>query len=127
MNYLRRRLSDSNFMSNLPNGYMTDLQRPDPPQQSPAVSPGPAERRMPPAQQQPSAGGGSGFFSSISNAVKQTTAAAAATLSEAADRAGVSSHGKILLVIDDQQTDWVKVFKGRKIHGEFDIKVEQAL
>ncbi|MED6281035.1 synaptotagmin C2 domain protein, Syn1 [Characodon lateralis] len=126
MNYLRRRLSDSNFMSNLPNGYMTDLQRPDPPQQSPAVSPGPAERRMPPAQQQPSAGGGSGFFSSISNAVKQTTAAAAATLSEAADRAGVSSHGKILLVIDDQQTDWVKVFKGRKIHGEFDIKVEQA-
>uniref|UniRef100_A0A3B3Y1W1 Synapsin-1 n=1 Tax=Poecilia mexicana TaxID=48701 RepID=A0A3B3Y1W1_9TELE len=125
MNYLRRRLSDSNFMSNLPNGYMTDLQRPDPPQQSPAVSPGPAERRQPAAQPQP-AGGGSGFFSSISNAVKQTTAAAAATLSEAADRAGVSSHGKILLVIDDQQTDWVKVFRGRKIHGEFDIKVEQA-
>uniref|UniRef100_A0A3B4VMT8 Synapsin-1 n=1 Tax=Seriola dumerili TaxID=41447 RepID=A0A3B4VMT8_SERDU len=119
MNYLRRRLSDSNFMSNLPNGYMTDLQRPDPPQQSPAVSPGPSERRQ-------STSGGSGFFSSISNAVKQTTAAAAATLSEAADRAGVSSSAKILLVIDDQQTDWVKVFRGRKIHGEFDIKVEQA-
>uniref|UniRef100_A0A3B4XYG8 Synapsin-1 n=1 Tax=Seriola lalandi dorsalis TaxID=1841481 RepID=A0A3B4XYG8_SERLL len=137
MNYLRRRLSDSNFMSNLPNGYMTDLQRPDPPQQSPAVSPGPSERRQstsqqqqqpPPQQQQQqqSGGGGSGFFSSISNAVKQTTAAAAATLSEAADRAGVSSSAKILLVIDDQQTDWVKVFRGRKIHGEFDIKVEQA-
>ncbi|XP_041854535.1 synapsin-1 isoform X2 [Melanotaenia boesemani] len=125
MNYLRRRLSDSNFMSNLPNGYMTDLQRTDPPQQSPAVSPGPAERRQSTSQQQP-AGGGSGFFSSISNAVKQTTAAAAATLSEAADRAGVSSNAKILLVIDDQQTDWVKVFRGRKVHGEFDIKVEQA-
>ncbi|XP_041793376.1 synapsin-1 isoform X1 [Chelmon rostratus] len=125
MNYLRRRLSDSNFMSNLPNGYMTDLQRPDPPQQSPAVSPGPAERRQSTSQPQP-AGGGSGFFSSISNAVKQTTAAAAATLSEAADRAGVSSSAKILLVIDDQQTDWVKVFRGRKVHGEFDIKVEQA-
>ncbi|XP_071338482.1 synapsin-1 isoform X1 [Trachinotus anak] len=125
MNYLRRRLSDSNFMSNLPNGYMTDLQRPDPPQQSPAVSPGPSERRLSTSQQQP-AGGGSGFFSSISNAVKQTTAAAAATLSEAADRAGVSSSAKVLLVIDDQQTDWVKVFRGRKIHGEFDIKVEQA-
>ncbi|XP_028312787.1 synapsin-1 isoform X2 [Gouania willdenowi] len=140
MNYLRRRLSDSNFMSNLPNGYMPDLQRSDPPQQSPAVSPGPTERRQsssgqqppqqPPQQPQPqpqhqsqSAGG---FFSSISNAVKQTTAAAAATLSEAADRAGVSSHAKILLVIDDQQTDWVKVFRGRKVHGEFDIKVEQA-
>uniref|UniRef100_A0A8C3ACC4 Synapsin-1 n=1 Tax=Cyclopterus lumpus TaxID=8103 RepID=A0A8C3ACC4_CYCLU len=118
MNYLRRRLSDSNFMSNLPNGYMTDLQRPDQPQ-SPAVSPGPTERRQ-------SLSGGGGFFSSISNAVKQTTAAAAATLSEAADRAGVSSSAKMLLVIDDQQTDWVKVFRGRKVHSEFDIKVEQA-
>uniref|UniRef100_A0A665WYU1 Synapsin-1 n=1 Tax=Echeneis naucrates TaxID=173247 RepID=A0A665WYU1_ECHNA len=132
MNYLRRRLSDSNFMSNLPNGYMTDLQRPDPPQQSPTVSPGPAERRQSTGQQQQqqqqqqSGSGGSGFFSSISNAVKQTTAAAAATLSEAADRAGVSSSAKILLVIDDQQTDWVKVFRGRKVHSEFDIKVEQV-
>uniref|UniRef100_A0A1A8Q9R9 Synapsin-1 n=1 Tax=Nothobranchius pienaari TaxID=704102 RepID=A0A1A8Q9R9_9TELE len=132
MNYLRRRLSDSNFMSNLPNGYMTDLQRPEPPQQSPAVSPGPAERRQPHGgpqqqpQQQAAPAAGSGFFSSLSNAVKQTTAAAAATLSEAADRAGVSSNAKILLVIDDQQTDWVKVFRGKKVHGEFDIKVEQA-
>ncbi|CAL8247584.1 unnamed protein product [Merluccius merluccius] len=141
MNYLRRRLSDSNFISNLPNGYMTDLQRPEPPPQppSPAVSPGPAEqRRQPASHQQPSAGGGgggaggggggggAGFFSSISNAVKQTTAAAAATLTEAADRAGGSSSAKILLVIDDQQTDWAKVFKGKKVHGDFDIKVEQA-
>ncbi|CAG5921169.1 unnamed protein product [Menidia menidia] len=129
MNYLRRRLSDSNFMSNIPNGYMSDLQRPDPPQQSPAVSPGPAERRQS-ASAQPTAAAaaapGSGFFSSISNAVKQTTAAAAATLSEAADRAGASSNAKILLAIDDQQTDWVKVFRGRKVHGEYDIKVEQA-
>ncbi|XP_051963913.1 synapsin-1 isoform X2 [Xyrauchen texanus] len=122
MNYLRRRLSDSNFMSNLPNGYMTDLQRPDPPQQSPApvVSPGSQERRQPPSQTT-----GAGFFSSISNAVKQTTAAAAATFNEATERVG-SSSAKILLVIDDQQTDWAKVFKGKKVHGEFDIKVEQA-
>lgn len=35
MNFLRRRLSDSTFMSNLPNGYMTDLQRPDPPAPAP--------------------------------------------------------------------------------------------
>ncbi|MBN3322540.1 SYN1 protein, partial [Atractosteus spatula] len=100
MNYLRRRLSDSNFMSNLPNGYMSDLQRPDPPQPSPAVSPGPPERR-----QSSSQSAGSGFFSSISNAVKQTTAAAAATFSEATDRATGPSRAKILLVIDDQQTD----------------------
>ncbi|XP_061842109.1 synapsin-1 isoform X1 [Nerophis lumbriciformis] len=134
MNYLRRRLSDSNFMSNLPNGYMGDLQRAEstPQQQqqqqqpSPAVSPGPSERRQSASQQQPSAGAGTGFFSSISNAVKQTTAAAAATLSEAADRAGVSSSAKVLLVVDDLQTDWVRVFRGRKVQGEYDIKVEQA-
>uniref|UniRef100_A0A9J8DAU6 Synapsin-1 n=1 Tax=Cyprinus carpio carpio TaxID=630221 RepID=A0A9J8DAU6_CYPCA len=123
MNYLRRRLSDSNFMSNLPNGYMSDLQRPDPPQQSPApvLSPGSQERRPPPSQST-----GAGFFSSISNAVKQTTAAAAATFNEATERGIGSSNAKILLVIDDQQTDWAKVFKGKKVHGEFDIKVEQA-
>uniref|UniRef100_A0A672QJF4 Synapsin-1 n=1 Tax=Sinocyclocheilus grahami TaxID=75366 RepID=A0A672QJF4_SINGR len=122
MNYLRRRLSDSNFMSNLPNG-MSDLQRPDQPQQSPApvLSPGSQERRQPPSQST-----GAGFFSSISNAVKQTTAAAAATFNEATERGIGSSNAKILLVLDDQQTDWAKVFKGKKVHGEFDIKVEQA-
>ncbi|XP_031426747.1 synapsin-1 isoform X1 [Clupea harengus] len=126
MNYLRRRLSDSNFMSNLPNGYLSDLQRADPqqqppPQTSPEVSPGPQERKLPPSQTS-----GAGFFSSISNAVKQTTAAAAATFNEAAERTGGGSNAKILLVIDDQQTDWAKVFRGKKVHGEFDIKVEQA-
>ncbi|XP_072538151.1 synapsin-1 isoform X2 [Salminus brasiliensis] len=109
-------------MSNLPNGYMTDLQRPEPPQQSPgpALSPGAQERRPPPSQSS-----GAGFFSSISNAVKQTTAAAAATFNEATERAS-ATHAKILLVIDDQQTDWARVFKGKKVYGEFDIKVEQA-
>ncbi|KAL0979463.1 hypothetical protein UPYG_G00185390 [Umbra pygmaea] len=128
MNYLRRRLSDSNFMSNLPNGYMTDLQRPDPPQQDPAVSPGPPERRQSITQSSEGTGSGAGvgFLSSLSKAVKQTTAAVAEKVTEVADKAGVSSGAKILLVIDDQQTDWVKFFKGKKVHGEFDIKVEQA-
>lgn len=90
-------------MSNLPNGYMSDLQRPDPLQQSPApeLSPGSQERRQPPSQS-----AGAGFFSSISNAVKQTTAAAAATFNEATERGIGSGNAKILLVIDDQQTDW---------------------
>ncbi|KAK7933467.1 hypothetical protein WMY93_004363 [Mugilogobius chulae] len=126
MNYLRRRLSDSNFISNLPNGYMTDLQRAESPQQSPApaVSPG-TERRQLGSQPQPGpTTEHKSFFSSISNAVKQT-AVVAATLSEAAGRAAASSNAKILLVIDDQQTDWVKVFRGRKVH-ETDIRVEQA-
>uniref|UniRef100_A0ABK0LMA0 Synapsin-1 n=1 Tax=Rattus norvegicus TaxID=10116 RepID=A0ABK0LMA0_RAT len=146
MNYLRRRLSDSNFMANLPNGYMTDLQRPQPPPPPPsAASPGAtpgsaaasAERASTaapvasPAAPSPGSSGGGGFFSSLSNAVKQTTAAAAATFSEqvgggsgGAGRGGAAA--RVLLVIDEPHTDWAKYFKGKKIHGEIDIKVEQA-
>ncbi|XP_069923089.1 synapsin-1 isoform X2 [Oryctolagus cuniculus] len=146
MNYLRRRLSDSNFMANLPNGYMTDLQRPQPPPPPPsAASPGAtpgsatatAERvsaaapAASPAAPSPGSSGGGGFFSSLSNAVKQTTAAAAATFSEqvgggsgGAGRGGAAA--RVLLVIDEPHTDWAKYFKGKKIHGEIDIKVEQA-
>ncbi|XP_058391730.1 synapsin-1 isoform X1 [Diceros bicornis minor] len=146
MNYLRRRLSDSNFMANLPNGYMTDLQRPQPPPPppaapSPGATPGPAtataERASTaapvasPAAPSPGSSGGGGFFSSLSNAVKQTTAAAAATFSEqvgggsgGAGRGGAAA--RVLLVIDEPHTDWAKYFKGKKIHGEIDIKVEQA-
>ncbi|MEE6501603.1 hypothetical protein FKM82_004268 [Ascaphus truei] len=48
MNYLRRRLSDSSFIANLPNGYMTDLQRPEPQQPPPAPAAGPpAPHRLP--------------------------------------------------------------------------------
>uniref|UniRef100_A0A8D2KWM5 Synapsin-1 n=1 Tax=Varanus komodoensis TaxID=61221 RepID=A0A8D2KWM5_VARKO len=136
MNYLRRRLSDSNFMANLPNGYMTDLQRPQPPPPPPSASspsPGsvsPAERPPPAAAPSPSAGGSGGFFSSLSNAVKQTTAAAAATFSEqvggVAGSGASSGRSKVLLVVDEPGTDWAKYFKGKKLHGEMDIKVEQA-
>lgn len=31
-----------------------------------------------------------------------------------------------LLVIDDQNTDWSKYFRVRRIHGDYDIRVEQA-
>ncbi|KAL0589193.1 Synapsin-1 [Plecturocebus cupreus] len=127
MNYLRRRLSDSNFMANLPNGYMTDLQRPQPPPpppgaHSPGTTPGSgtaaAERSSgvapaaSPAAPSPGSSGGGGFFSSLSNAVKQTTAAAAATFSEqvgggsgGAGRGGAAS--RVLLVIDEPHTDWL--------------------
>uniref|UniRef100_A0A4W5MZE4 Synapsin-1 n=1 Tax=Hucho hucho TaxID=62062 RepID=A0A4W5MZE4_9TELE len=98
MNYLRRRLSDSTFISNLPNGYMTDLQRPDPaqppppataaPPKSPTVgstppvtspTPSPAPERKP----QPSQSSGAGFFTTC-------------------------------------------CVLGKKVHGDYDIKVEQA-
>ncbi|XP_062924228.1 synapsin-2b [Mobula hypostoma] len=118
MNFLRRRLSDSSFIANLPNGYMTDLQRPEPPQPPPPVSPAPDRR-------QASQSTGSSFFSSISNAVKQTTAAAAAGLTEQTS-AGAARRAKILLIIDEPHTDWAKLFRGKKVHGEYDIRVEQA-
>lgn len=114
MNYLRRRLSDSTFISNLPNGYMTDLQRPDPTQPPPpasstsAKSPtaGPAPPAASPAPErkpQPSQSAGSGFFSSITNVVKQT--AASAGLVEQT-QVTTPKKFKILLVIDEPQQEW---------------------
>ncbi|KAM4613262.1 synapsin-2b [Polymixia lowei] len=170
MNFLRRRLSDSSFISNLPNGYMTDLQRPDPPappppttsspsqqgaappaatappaqspskapapSQAPAGSPALQERRpTQPAQQaqqaqsSPASGGSSGFFSSfssITNAVKQTAASAAGFVEQSAPSATLSKKFKILLVIDEPQHEWAKIFRGKKVLGDYDIKVEQA-
>ncbi|KAF7650794.1 hypothetical protein LDENG_00120590 [Lucifuga dentata] len=49
MNFLRRRLSDSSFMSNLPNGYMTDLQRPDPSAPPPPTATSPSQQGAAPA------------------------------------------------------------------------------
>ncbi|XP_024125090.1 synapsin-2b [Oryzias melastigma] len=162
MNFLRRRLSDSSFMSNLPNGYMTDLQRPDPPaappptasspsqqgaapvpaqsptkapapSQAPAGSPAPQERRPSQPAQQPqqsqSSGGSSGFFSSfssITNVVKQTAASAAGFVEQSAPSPSLSKKFKILLVIDEPQHEWAKVFRGKKVLGDYDIRVEQA-
>ncbi|XP_040058838.2 synapsin-2 [Gasterosteus aculeatus] len=168
MNFLRRRLSDSSFMSNLPNGYMSDLQRSDPPAppppaatspsqqhpgaaaattgsalsptqapaaapaQAPTGSPATQERRasqqaqQPPQAQSSSSGGSSGFFSSfssITNAVKQT---AAGLVEQSVPSPSLSKKFKILLVIDEPQHEWAKVFRGKKVLGDFDIKVEQA-
>ncbi|XP_050184231.1 synapsin-2 [Myiozetetes cayanensis] len=140
MNFLRRRLSDSSFIANLPNGYMTDLQRPEPqqpPPPPPAGSSAPAsaspaaERRQPPQpappqQQPPQQSAGSSFFSSLSNAVKQTAASAGLVDATSAVSAAVGRKFKLLLVIDEPHTDWAKAFRGKKVHGEYDIKVEQA-
>ncbi|XP_008314183.1 synapsin-3 [Cynoglossus semilaevis] len=167
MNYLRRRLSDSSFVANLPNGYMMDLQRPTPPGSSTSSPASPAtERRQPPTvpSQTPtptqsqtqsqgsrsatgsgtgSAAGTGSFLSSFSSVVKsaqmaQNVAAAAHAKSAAAASADGSAAGnsqpakpvvrkpKILLVIDDQHTEWAKYFRGKKLNGEYEIRVEQA-
>uniref|UniRef100_A0A8D0D597 Synapsin III n=1 Tax=Sander lucioperca TaxID=283035 RepID=A0A8D0D597_SANLU len=106
MNYLRRRLSDSSFVANLPNGYMMDLQRPTPPGSSTSSTSSPAspatERRQPPS-------------------IPTPNVAAAAHPPKPVIR-----KPKILLVIDDQHTDWAKYFRGKKLNGEYEIRVEQA-
>ncbi|XP_051528236.1 synapsin-2b [Myxocyprinus asiaticus] len=143
MNFLRRRLSDSSFIANLPSGYMSDLQRPDPPPpppptasttkapasgptpaptappvaKSPTISPAPERRPQPPQST------GTGFFSSITNVVKQTAASAGLVEQSAAP---MSRKFKILLVIDETQHEWVNIFHGKKVQGDYDIKVEQA-
>ncbi|GAA6107938.1 synapsin-2b [Tachysurus ichikawai] len=125
MNFLRRRLSDSSFIANLPNGYMTDLQRPDPPpppppsagsQQAPSSSPAPATATVPPPaapsvspapERRPQAApSSSGFFSSITNVVKQTAASAGLVEQSVAQS---SKKLKVLLVIDEPQNEWEQV------------------
>uniref|UniRef100_A0A668AGZ4 Synapsin-1 n=1 Tax=Myripristis murdjan TaxID=586833 RepID=A0A668AGZ4_9TELE len=143
MNFLRRRLSDSSFISNLPNGYMTDLQRPDPPAPPPPTASSPSQQgastamaastdqspSKAPAQSSSSSSGSSGFFSSfssITNVVKQTAASAAGFVEQSAPSPSLSKKFKILLVIDEPQHEWAKVFRGKKILGDYDIRVEQA-
>uniref|UniRef100_A0A670J5A4 Synapsin-2 n=1 Tax=Podarcis muralis TaxID=64176 RepID=A0A670J5A4_PODMU len=123
MNFLRRRLSDSSFIANLPNGYMTDLQRPEPQQPPPPAAAAAAAAAAPQQQQQQSVG--SSFFSSLSNAVKQT-AASAGLVDAGSSSSAAAKKFKLLLVIDEPHTDWAKSFRGKKVHGEYDIKVEQA-
>ncbi|RMC03068.1 hypothetical protein DUI87_20261 [Hirundo rustica rustica] len=111
MNFLRRRLSDSSFVANLPNGYMMDLQRPDSSTSSP-VSPATERKHLQPPQPSHSSSPSSSIFSSISSAMKQTTQAAAGLIDHSAGPAPpVAQKPKILLVIDDAHTDCQLVLK----------------
>lgn len=106
MNFLRRRLSDSSFVANLPNGYMMDLQRPDSSMSSP-VSPAMERKHPQPPQPAHSSSTGTSIFSSISSAMKQTTQAAAGLIDHSASPTPpVAQKPKILLVIDDAHTEW---------------------
>ncbi|XP_074682594.1 synapsin-3 isoform X2 [Strix aluco] len=126
MNFLRRRLSDSSFVANLPNGYMMDLQCPNNSMSSP-VSPATERKHPQPPQPSHSSSTGTSIFSSISSAMKQTTQAAAGLIDHSVSPTPpVAQKPKILLVIDDAHTDWAKYFQGKKVNGELDIRVEQA-
>ncbi|XP_057342414.1 synapsin-3 isoform X2 [Manis pentadactyla] len=124
MNFLRRRLSDSSFVANLPNGYMTDLQRPDSSTSSPA-SPA-MERRHPQPLAASFSSPGSGLFGSFSSAMKQTSQAPSGLMEPPGPSTPVIQRPRILLVIDDAHTDWAKYFLGKKVNGEIEIRVEQA-
>ncbi|XP_027796424.1 synapsin-3 isoform X1 [Marmota flaviventris] len=124
MNFLRRRLSDSSFVANLPNGYMTDLQRPDSSTSSPA-SPA-MERRHPQPLAASFSSPGSSLFSSFSSAMKQTPQAPSGLMEPPGPSTPVVQRPRILLVIDDAHTDWSKYFHGKRLNGEIEIRVEQA-
>uniref|UniRef100_A0A8C8CSG8 Synapsin III n=1 Tax=Oncorhynchus tshawytscha TaxID=74940 RepID=A0A8C8CSG8_ONCTS len=130
MNYLRRRLSDSSFVANLPNGYMMDLQsgpRPTPPSSTSNPASPATERRTPPSlpPQVPASGSAlgsspaptpGGFLSSFSSVVKTAQLAqnaAAAAKASAASLSHFFPHR-------------AKYFRGKKLNGEYDIRVEQA-
>uniref|UniRef100_A0A674P948 Synapsin III n=1 Tax=Takifugu rubripes TaxID=31033 RepID=A0A674P948_TAKRU len=120
MNYLRRRLSDSSFVANLPNGYMMDLQRPTPPGSSTSSPASPAtERRQPPSTLGQGSGPGSGSGSGSGSTSSAQTGSSQPPKP-------VVRKPKVLLVVDDQHTDWAKYFRGKKLNGEYEIRVEQA-
>ncbi|XP_070267092.1 synapsin-3 [Myotis yumanensis] len=124
MNFLRRRLSDSSFVANLPNGYMADLHRPDSSTSSPS-SPAMERRHHQPLAASFSSPGSS-LFSSFSSAMKQTSQAPAGPVEPPAPSTPVVQRPRVLLVIDDAHTDWAKYFQGKKVNGEIEIRVEQA-
>ncbi|KAF3859119.1 hypothetical protein F7725_021518 [Dissostichus mawsoni] len=160
MNYLRRRLSDSSFVANLPNGYMMDLQRPTPPGSSPSSTSSPAspatERRQPPSLPTPapspapglgsgpgsgsgSASGAGSFLSSFSSVVKsaqmaQNVAAAAHAKAAASAAEGAppgsgqpqTCHTQAQDPAGRRRSEHRLYFRGKKLNGEYEIRVEQA-
>ncbi|KAH9526883.1 Asparaginyl-tRNA synthetase, cytoplasmic (Asparagine--tRNA ligase) (AsnRS) [Dermatophagoides farinae] len=78
----------------------------------------------------PSARGVSGLLSRatsltgsniVTNTVQQIARAATSQVA-----AVIKDRHKILLIIDDHLVDWSKYFRGRRLIGDWDIKVEQA-
>ncbi|XP_071961276.1 synapsin-like isoform X3 [Antedon mediterranea] len=113
MNFLRRRFSDTSATI-IPNGYFQNLGSEDNRDKEQQLREKEKEQRD---REQKAMGGqppgpmrqdiGVGFLSSLTGRTNK-------------------GKEKVLLVIDDQHTSWAKYFRGKKIHGEFDIRVEQC-
>ncbi|XP_076469042.1 synapsin-like isoform X2 [Babylonia areolata] len=108
MTFLKRRFSSGDLQ-----GELEDAERQVPPSPS-KKGPSPSAPSSP-SRTAPAGGFGQRFFSSSSSS------------SPSSGRAGYNKDRcKILLIIDDQHTDWSKYFKGKKIFGDWDVRVEQA-
>lgn len=68
------------------------------------------------------------FFRTWSTMYPLICSTTGAAVQSATQRAPAFNKDKYftLLVLDDQNTDWSKYFRGRRLHGDFDIRVEQA-
>ncbi|XP_037946754.1 synapsin [Teleopsis dalmanni] len=65
---------------------------------------------------------------SLTGAARDQGASILGAAVQSATRAPAFNKDKYftLLVLDDQNTDWSKYFRGKRLHGDFDIRVEQA-
>jgi hypothetical protein len=64
--------------------------------------------------------------SSFLSRATSLTGSVTSTVQQIARTATSKDKQKILLVVDDHQTDWSKYFRGKRLLGEWDIRVEQA-
>uniref|UniRef100_A0A6P7GB74 Synapsin-like n=1 Tax=Diabrotica virgifera virgifera TaxID=50390 RepID=A0A6P7GB74_DIAVI len=146
VNYLKRRFSSGDLSSECEDG-----EAPVDPYQKPPVTAQPQAPPPPPPSQSSTAGDlslnlrpGSKTTSAPSSPAKSresllqrvqsltgqardqgASILGAAVSSATRVTASVSGRHLTLLVVDDQNTDWSKYFRGKKI-GEYDIRVEQA-
>ncbi|XP_045165984.2 synapsin-like isoform X2 [Mercenaria mercenaria] len=105
MNFLRRRFSSGDLSGELRNDDELNFSRLNFSKRGPSPS-----APNSPTKTQSTAG----FFSSSSSS------------SQPHKPAYNKDRCKTLLVIDDQHTNWAKYFQGRKIFGDWDVRVEQA-
>jgi len=110
LGFIRRRFSDHNVAAGLTENATLD----DDPVGKSNQNISPNQRRSAAPSPAPSTSSNSGFFASLTSG--NPLSAVKPDLSEK----------KVLLVIDDQHTNWVNWFKGRKVCGDQNIKVEQA-
>ncbi|XP_074657259.1 synapsin-like, partial [Tubulanus polymorphus] len=108
MNYLRRRFSSSDLQGDLKDEEETSIL-------SFATRKGPSPSAPSSPSKSSAAGITRGLFSSATAQIRSST-----------QPAYNKDRCKSLLVIDDPHTDWSKYFRGRKIFGDWDIRVEQA-